>query len=528
MKSLAGTSGLIRLILRRDRIVLPLWIILLTAISVSYVKQYGDLFPTPDSRVKYASNAGFITLYGELSGSTLGEFVTWRLGFVPVMVGLISLLTVIRHTRVEEETGRRELLGATVVGRHAQLAAALTSTLGANVVLAVLLALGMHSQNLPLAGSVAIGIEYAGAGFLFAGVGAVAAQLTASSGTARGIAIGVLGAAYVLRAAGDTSAHTNGPLAWLSYISPIGWAQQIHPYAENRWWLGLAILAVTVLLVVVAVNLAVRRDVGAGLLPDRLGPADGTIGSPLALAWRLHRGLLVAWTAGFALLGLLFGGVAKGVGDMMRDDPTIQEMFRRMGGAAGLIDSFLAGVMLLVGLIASAYAVQATLRMRVEESSGRVEPVLATATSRWQWAASHLVFSLLGPAVALLAAGVTQGLAYGLAIGDVGGQLPRMIGAALVQLPAVWVLAAFAIAIFGFVPQASMVSWAGPAVCIVIGLVSAGVATAPWIRDISPFTHLPSLPGGPVSVGPLVVLLAIALAVGLAGLVGLRRRDLPA
>jgi ABC-2 type transport system permease protein len=528
MKSLAGTSGLIRLILRRDRIALPIWILFLVAISVSYVKQYGDLFPTPDSRLKYASNAGFITLYGELSGTSLGEFVTWRLGFVPVMIGLISILTVIRHTRVEEETGRRELLGATVVGRHAQLAAAMTVTLGANLVLAVLLALGMHSQNLPLSGSIAIGLEYAGTGWLFAAVGAVAAQLSASAGTARGIAIGTLGAAYILRAAGDTSAHTDGALAWLRWVSPIAWAQQIHPYGANRWWLGVLVLAATVVLVAVAIYLSVRRDVGAGLLPDKLGPADGNLGTPLALAWRLHRGLLAAWTIGFALLGLLFGGVAKGVGDLMRDDPSIQEAFQRMGGASGLIDSFLAGVMLLVGLIASAYAVQATLRMRVEESSGRLEPVLATATSRWQWAASHLVFSLLGPAVALLAAGVAEGLAYGAAIGDVGGQLPRLIGAALAQLPAVWVLAAIAIAIFGFFPQLSMVSWAGPVICIVIGLVSAGVATAGWIRDISPFTHLPSLPGGSVTAGPIITLLAIAAVVGFGGLVGLRRRDLPA
>ncbi|MGW7683539.1 ABC transporter permease [Kribbella sp. NPDC054772] len=528
MRGLVGTGGLIRLILRRDRIVLPLWIVLLVAISASYVKEYGDLFPTPESRVKYASNAGFITLYGELSGSSLGEFVTWRLGFVPVMVGLISLLTVIRHTRVEEETGRRELLGATVIGRYAQLAAALIVTLGANVVLAVLLTFAMHGQDLPMAGSVAIGVVYAGTGWFFAAVGAVAAQLTASAGTARGIAIGVLGGAYVLRAAGDTSAHTDGPLAWLSYLSPISWAQRIHPYAQNRWWLGILVLAATIALVAVAAWLSTRRDIGGGLLADRLGPADGAIGSPLGLAWRLHRGLLAAWTVGFALLGLLFGGVAKGVGDMMRDDPSIQEMFRRMGGAAGLIDSFLAGVMTLVGLIASAYAVQATLRLRVEESSGRAEPVLATATSRWQWAASHLVFSLLGPAAALLAAGVAEGLAYGVAIGDVGGQVPRLVGAALVQLPAVWVLAAIALAIFGFFPQASMASWAGPAVCILIGLVSAGVATAGWIRDISPFTHLPSLPGGSVSAGPLIVLLAIAAVVGFAGLIGLRRRDLPA
>jgi ABC-2 type transport system permease protein len=528
MKSLAGTGGLIRLILRRDRIILPLWIVLLVAISVSYVKEYGDLFPTPDSRVKYASNAGFITLYGELSGAGLGEFVTWRLGFVPVMVGLISLLTVIRHTRVEEETGRRELLGATVIGRHAQLAAALLTVLGANLALGVLLALGMHSQDLPMAGSVAIGMVYAGTGWFFAAVGAVAAQLTASAGTARGIAIGVLGASYVLRAAGDTSAHTHGPLQWLSYLSPIGWAQQIHPYAQNRWWLASVLLAATIGLVIAAVVLAARRDIGAGLLPDKLGPADGALGSPLALAWRLHRGLLLAWTVGFALLGLLFGGVAKGVGDLMKDDPSIQEMFQRMGGSAGLIDSFLAGVMTLVGLIASAYAVQATLRMRVEESSGRAEPVLATATSRWQWAASHLVFSLLGPAVALLAAGVAEGLAYGVAIDDVGGQLPRLIGAALAQVPAVWVVAAISVAIFGFFPQASMISWAGPTICILIGLVSAGVATADWIRDISPFSHLPSLPGGTVSAGPLIALLAIAGVVGFAGLVGLRRRDLPA
>jgi putative exporter of polyketide antibiotics len=527
MTTLAGTRGLIRLILRRDRIILPLWIVLLCAIPISYVKPYADLFPTAESRLKYAGNAGFITLYGELSGTSLGEFVTWRLGFVPVMVGLISLLTVIRHTRVEEETGRSELLGSSVVGRHAGLAAALSVTFGANLVLAVLLALGMNSQDLPMSGSAAIGLEFASAGCLFAAVGAVAAQLTASAGTARGIAISVLGAAYVLRAAGDTSALTDGPLAWLSWLSPIAWAQRIHPYGDNRWWLAGLVLAATVVLVAVATYLSVRRDVGAGLLPARLGPAEGSVGSPLGLAWRLHRGLLVAWMAGFALLGLLFGGVAEGVGDLMRDDPAVQEMFARLGGSAGLIDSFFAGVMTIIGLIASAYAVQATLRLRAEETSGRAEPVLATATSRLRWAASHLAFGLLGPALALLASGVTAGLTYGIAVGDVGGQVPRLIGAAMVQLPAVWLLAALTIAIFGLLPRLSPIAWAGPAICMLIGFTSAGVRLDEWVKDISPFSHLPQLPGGSASAGPLLTLIAIAVVLGLIGLVGLRRRDLP-
>ncbi|TDD53469.1 ABC transporter permease, partial [Kribbella antibiotica] len=484
---MTGTLGLIRLILRRDRIVLPLWILALALIPMSFVSTYGDLFPTAEARASYANNAGFITLYGSLSGTSLGEFVTWRLGFVPLMVGLIALLTVIRHTRVEEETGRSELLGSSVVGRHAGLAAALVTVFAANLILAVLIALGMHGQDLPWAGSVALGLEFASTGWLFAAVGAVAAQLTANAGTARGTAIGVLGASFILRAAGDTSGHTDGPLAWLSWLSPVGWAQRIHPYGANQWWLGGLMLAATVVLVVAAVQLAVRRDVGSGLLPARLGPAEGRLGSPLGLAWRLHRGLLAAWTSAFLLLGLLFGGVAEGVGDMMRDDPKIQEMFQRLGGAGALIDSFLVGVMTITGLIASAYAVQATLRLRAEEASGRAEPVLATATSRLRWALSHLIFSLLGPAVALFAAGAAAGIAYGLAIDDLSGQLPRLIAAALIQLPAVWLLAALTLALFGLVPQATQAAWAGPTLCLLIGLTSAGIQLAPWLKDISPF-----------------------------------------
>ncbi|MFI7064438.1 ABC transporter permease [Kribbella sp. NPDC050124] len=529
MKTLAGTGGLIRLILRRDRIVLPIWILLLIGIPISYVGSFDELFPTAASRSQYASNAGFVTLYGELHGTSLGEFLTWRLGFVPVMVGLISLLTVIRHTRVEEETGRAELLGSSVVGRHAGLAAALVTTFLANLLLAVLLALGMNSQDLPLAGSFALGLEFACAGWLFGGVGAIAAQLTASASTARGIALSVLGAAYVLRAAGDTSAHSDGPLAWLSYLSPIGWVQRIRPYGDNRWWLVVVVLAVTGVLVAVAVQLQSRRDVGAGLLADRLGPAEGgpSLSSPWALAWRLHRGLLIAWTSGFAVLGVLFGGVAEGVGDLMRDDSGVQEVFARLGGAAGLIDSYFAGVMVIVGLIASAYAVQATLRLRTEEMSGRAEPVLVTRTGRLQWATSHLLFGLLGPAVTLLVAGLGAGLAYGAAVGDVGGQVPRLIGAALVQLPAVWVLAAIAIALFGLLPRWSAVAWVPPSICLVIVMTTTGTELSKWIKDISPFSHLPQLPGGSVSAAPVITLVAIAVVLGAVGLVGLRRRDMP-
>jgi ABC-2 type transport system permease protein len=525
---MTGTGKLIRLILRRDRVIMPIWVLFLCVAPIGLASSIANLFPTAAGRQSYydtsVGNATFIALYGRLSGASLGELVAWRSGFVPVMVGLVSLLTVIRHTRTEEEAGRRELIGSTVVGRHAGLAAALIATVGANVVLGLLLALGMMGQHLPAGGSLAFGVEMVAAGTAFAAIGAVAAQLTESAGGARGIAVGALGAAYVLRVVGDVSgAH------WLSWLSPIGWAHRVNPYGGVNWWPVVLAALFSAALIVAAVGLSATRDVGAGVLPPRLGPAEAapSLRSPLALAWRLHRSLLAGWTIGFALLGLVFGGVAKGVGDLVRDNPRLADLFARMGGRSGLIDSFLAAVMGLGGLIAAAYAIQATLRLRAEESGGRAEPVLATAVGRLRWAGSHLLFSALGPAAALVALGVVGGLTHGLNTGDVGRELPRVLAGALVQLPAVWVLAALAVALTGLLPRLASASWGALGVCLLIALVGAALQLNHWLMDVSPFTHVPKVPGSGVSAVPLAWLAVVVAALALAGLVGLRRRDIP-
>ncbi len=533
MNTLTGTGKLVRLILRRDRVIMPLWVLFLGLIPLSYVATIDELFPTAAGRLQYATtsanNAGFVALYGGLHGSSLGELVVWRAGFLPVIIGLASLITVIRHTRTEEDAGRRELLGSTVVGRHAPIAAALVATFGANLVLGLILAGGMAGQDQPGAGSVAFGLEMAACGWVFAAIGAVAAQLASAAGTARGIAITTLGVIYVLRVVGDVSAMTDGPLAWLTWLSPIGWAQRIRPYGDDALWPALLVLVVSVLLAAVAVVLSARRDVGAGLLPPRPGPAEApaTLRSPFGLAWRLHRGLLAGWVGGFVVLGIVLGYLAEGVGDLVGDNQQLKDIFARMGGATGLIDSYLAGMVGLFGMIAGAYGIQAMLRARNEELSGRVEPVLATAVGRLRWVGSHLVFSLLGPAVTLAAAGVAMGVTHGLNTHDVGGELPRLLGGAMVQLPAVWVLSAVTVLLFGVLPRLAPVAWVALAVSLLVGLIGPALQLDQWVLDISPFTHLPRVPGADVTATPLVWLLAIAAVVGLAGLAGFRRRDVP-
>ncbi len=530
---MTGTGQLVRLVLRRDRVLLALWAYGFGLVPLYIEYSFAKLYPTAADLRKYADtsrhNGTFTALYGQVYGSTLGEMTSWRLGFVPLMVGLASLLTVVRHTRTEEEAGRRELLGSTAVGRQAGLAAALSTTFGANVVVAAVIAVAMLARGLPAAGSVALGLQFAAVGCVFAAVGAVAAQLTTGAGTARAIAAVALAVAYLLRLVGDVNAAGGGPLGWLTWVSPLGWAERIHPYGGNSWWLLGPAAALTAALTALAVALSARRDLGAGLLPPRLGPAAAgpSLRSPLALAWRLHRALLAGWLIGFALLGLVFGGVAGSIDSLLGDNNGLRDAFLRMGGRSQLLDAYFAASMSLVGIFAAGYAIQATLRLRAEEASGRAEPLLATAVGRLRWAASHLAFALLGPAAALAVAGLAAGLVRGGSTGDMGTDVGRVLAAALIQLPAVWVLAGVAVALAGLLPRWAVASWAALVICVLIGFIGSGLKLSLWLVDVSPFTHVPRLPGGAWSTTPVVVLVAVAVALGAAGLAGLRRRDIP-
>src|SRR6266542_2733529 len=353
MTTLAGTRGLIRLILRRDRFLLPLWVLVQALLPIETAAGINQFYDTPAAlRELYGTitgTPGLLAMLGPVFGATLGAITAWRAGLVFTVVGLASLLTVIRHTRSDEEAGRRELLGSTVVGRNAPLTAALLVTLAADLVLGAVLAAGMVGLGLPATGSVAYGLSVAAAGWMFAAVGAVAAQLTDGAGGARGIALGALGVAYMLRAAGDTGGSDSG-VGWLSWLSPIGWAQQTRSYADERWWVFALVVTLVVVLATVAGALLARRDVGAGVMAARLGPATAAAGlrSPLALAWRLHRTALIAWTAGLALMGALIGSVADSVKNMASESSQLKDMLEWLGGEKVLSDAYIAGALVQV------------------------------------------------------------------------------------------------------------------------------------------------------------------------------------
>ena len=203
------------------------------------------------------------------------------------------------------------------------------------------------------------------------------------------------------------------------------------------------------------------------------------------------------------------------------------EILARLGGSSALAEAYLGGTLSITGLAAAGYGIQAALRARAEETAGRAEPLLATAVSRTRWLAAHLFFALLGPAVVLAVAGLATGLAYGLSVGDVGGQLPRLLGAGVAQVPAVWVLAALAALLVGLLPRFSGAAWAVLAGCLLLGQLGAVLELNQWALDLSPFTHTPQVLGPNWTATPLAALTALAAALTALALRAFHTRDIP-
>jgi ABC-2 type transport system permease protein len=528
VSSFTRTGSLVRLGLRLDRVRLVIWIVVIPVITYATAAAFRELYPTEESRLAVSLTLANAPALVALTGPpfdlrTIGGLTAWRTGGLgPVLLAMMGFLTVNRHTRAEEEAGRLELIGSGSVGRFAPLAAALSAAFGASLIVGALVCLSLVALGESVSGSIALGMAFAGAGAMFASVAAAAAQLTAGARAAGAMAGSLIGVSFLLRAIGDSS----GP-EWLSWLSPIGWAQQVRPFAGERWWVFGLMAGFCVVFVAASFALLTRRDLGSGLLPAGPGPASAPdLDSAVKLAWRLHRSVIGGWVIALAMMGATFGTIAESIGSLLEDNPQLKEIFEAMAGELDLTDAFFASIMGVVGLLAGAYAIQATLRIRSEEVNLRAEPVLATKVTRIGWVAGHLVFAVLGSCLLTVAAGVGAGLVHGLRTSSVSGSLTKLIAGGAVQLPAVFVLVGLTLLLIGFVPRWSAAAWGVLVVSLVLKQLGPILQLDQVVLDLSPFTHVPQIPGQPIGWAPLLILTAVATAMSAVGALGFRNRDI--
>ena len=527
--SLTGTGALVRFMLRRDRVRLPAWVaghglfVLYIAAALPTIAPTEDdlqavvpLLQQPVGRMFTGPALG-------MDAPTYERF--FAAGYAPylfLLSALMGILLVNRHTRVEEQSGRAELVRANVTGRDAALTAALVvaavaSTATAAVVAGLAVAVGFAPT-----GSLLIGLATGLVGMAFAGTTALTAQVFESSRAAAGAAGAVLGAAFMLRGLGDMAAVGGSPLSW---ASPLGWAAQTGPYVLDRAWPLLPLVALAAVTVLAAYALQRRRDLGAGLLAERPGPAGASpnLGSPLGLAARLQRGAVLGWGVAIVVLGAVDGAFTQVMVDGAEDmPPTVLEMF----GMEALRDGYLAFLAVFSGYLTTAYVVYATQSLRLEELRGRAEAVLATPTSRTGWAGAHLLVVAVGAALILLVSGLGTGAAAAAVTGE-WSLVGDLVLAHLNVLPAVLVVLALCALLYGWAPALlAPVGWAFVALVVFVGNFAALLDLPGWLQDLSPLSHPAQLPAEEFTLLPLAVLGAIAVVGVVLGLLGLRRRQI--
>jgi len=301
----------------------------------------------------------------------------------------------------------------------------------------------------------------------------------------------------------------------------------MRPFADNLWWpLGLWLL-VTCSLLWVAVALVGRRDVGRGMWPERRGAAHAspTLLSPSGVVWRLQRGALLGWAVGLLGFGLIFGTLSEQIGGL---EGAATEWYATFGGGADLLGAYWASMMQMAGMAVAIYVVTLMLRLHQDEARGTLEPVLGTAVSRLRWLGAYALNALVGALLVILAFAGPMGISGGQVLGGTASLLRDLVGAALVQLPAIAVLGAAVVALTRLVPRWSVgLSWGLVAFSIMVGPMfgpSLGLPT--WVLDLSPFTHVPNAPAVAASAGPVLGLALACVLVAVTGVLMLRRRDL--
>jgi ABC-2 type transport system permease protein len=467
---------------------------------------------------------------------TIGGYVMWKYGPVFVWVACLwSILALSGTLAAEARRGSLELVATAPLGRrrlaveklaaHLTLMAGAVAILGFAAWLAGVLGGKLPGDQIPPAAAAGYALWV---GLVALASGSVAFALAPFLGRAGAawIAGFVLFAGYLLNGYQAVAPA----LAGIAHLSWFSWTGKHLPLAgESDWGSLLPVAAVSVVLLAVGVEAFARRDLGATssirtpVLPGAVLGLHGPVGR--AFADRLPSAL--AWGLGLGIFGLAFAAASRSLADVIKTmSPATVEIFRT---ALPNFDVTSAGGFLQFGFVQLGYIVVGFAAAALvagwasDETSGRLEMLLATPLARVRWAVS----SGIGVYLAIAVMTVVLALAVGIGALTAGSDAATpMAGSITLGLYAA-ALAGVGFAVGGLVRT----SIAAEAVALVvtatflIDLVAPPLKLPDWVHQIALTAHLGQPMVGRWDVTGIAVCLVLA-AGGLAlGGWGIRRRD---
>jgi ABC-2 type transport system permease protein len=456
---------------------------------------------------------------------TVGGFVVWDAGlYLTLILGAWVLTMTTRVLRGDEVAGRADVLLAGPIGPTRALLAQIVVLLGAGAFVGVALALALALSGAEVGGAVLYGLAIAGYCGALVGIAGVSSQVFATRIGALGSAGSMLAVLILLRMVSNSDASH----AWLGWLTPAGWTDQLRAFGDGRWPVLLVPLVVTITLMGAALTLRKHRDSGAGLVPTRAGHRSHAwgLGSPLAFAWRTNLSALLAWAGAVALAGVVVGTLLPTVDDYLATDTGFQDLLAAAGmNVTDLTGGFIGMWATVIGLVIAVYCAFRMGSTRGEEASARAELLLTRPVRRWRWLGGHVLCIVASVIVLSVSAGTAMWLAGLVTVAPLTAA--DAFAAVLNTVPMIIVLAGLCVLVFGVAPRLTVAVGASAAVgAYVLELVGPLLRWPEWLVGISPFHHLEDVPVDPFGLPAALAMVAIGAALTVAGMLMFERRDL--
>ena len=490
---------------------------------------YRDGYPKVSDRVafahSFANNKAVRIFYGEPHNLlTVTGYAAWRVGgTLAIFAAIFGLFAAVRALRTEEDTGRMELVLAGGVGRGTAFAAAMTAVALTVFVLWLAEFVGFALSGLPLGGSAYLALATMSIAPVCAGIGALASQLAPSRRSALELGGGLVGLLFLLRVIADTA----GGLGWLRWMTPLGWAEQLRPFAGERPLVLVLPVLATALLLASAWRFAAARDIGTGILASR-DSADARLGlltSPTAQTLRSERGSLLVWVGSVGAFGYVLGILAKSTSSAGISQ-SLNRTLGKLGSGTILTPSGYVGfAFIFFILVVSLFACAQVGAARHEEAEGRLETLVALPVGRRRWLAGRLLLA----ACAAVLISVVAGLLTWAGVQSVGAGIPfdRLMEASANCLPVAFLFLGLAALAFAIVPRASAgIAYGLVALAFLWDLVGSLLDVPSWLVKLTPFAHLGLVPAQAFRTADALAMLAIGAAAVLLALWAFGRRDL--
>lgn len=490
---------------------------------------FRSAYPDEASRRKLlelSSSTAVRMMQGVPSGvDTAGGFAVWDGGWmVMIIVGCWALLTAIRLTRGEEDSGRAELVLSRPLTARQSLAAHLAAMAVAAAGVGISAALPFAVLGEPVDGAILWGIGLGVLCAVSAALGALLAQFIAPRRPAASAGLGLLAAAFVVRVV----ANSADARIWLLTVGPFGWVERLRPFSDNDWVWLLAPVTAFVALGGAALAVCGERDTGSALVRATGSHRSSfrLLGSAAGFGWRLGSRALSYWVLTLAVVTFVFGLMTGALVDFIERDETYRTMLESMGmdmsvPAVGYL-SYIAKFLALPFAAFLGWRLGAT---RQEEADGRLDNLLVRGVVRWRWLAVTTVHALLAAVLLVLATGAA--LWAGTRMIDAPVTTWQVVEPLLGTLPLVLLFTGIAVLTFGVAPRLTVVV---PVTLAVLGyLLDTFGAALDWpsgVLGLSPFHHLARLPADPMTPAAVAVVVALGVAAAAAGVVAFARRDL--